>query len=969
MEPATLTNEEIVRGLQDLLGEQQVLHRLIDVTAHAGDASIYRLVPRVVVKPRNVLDVRNILDYCRRNRLYLTWRAAGTSLSGQAVTDGVLVDVATHWKNLRILDDGKRVAVEPGVVGAHVNAFLAPYRAKIGPDPASINACMMGGIAANNASGMCCDVLGNSYHTLSSMKMMLADGYELDTADADADDRLQRDRPSLYAGLLATRDAIRRDDDMAGMIRRKFSIKNTCGYSMNAFVDFDRPVDILAHLLIGSEGTLGFISEITLNTLPEKPDKATALVYFAHFLDAHRSVKPLVDAGAVVLEIMDSAAMRSVEKDMDYGFPIEPDCAALLIEFQEDTEEELASRLEQSARILAQYELMLPAEFTRDPDLQARYWHMRKGLYPSVGAMRAMGTAVIIEDICVRPERLADCVTDLHELFAKYQFPDTIIFGHARSGNLHFVICTDFSDVEQVSRYAAMMDDLMGMVVGRYDASLKAEHGTGRNVAPFVELEWGPKLYGYMWRVKSLLDPDSILNPGVVLNRDPDIHLKNLKVMPAVSPVVDACIECGFCEPRCPSRDLTLTPRQRIVLLREMARLRALGDPGSLAKATQLREDYAYHGINTCAADGMCATACPVKIDTGVMVKELRAEQHAAWTRGLAVAGARHYGLAAWAARTGLALLRLTDPLGIALARPVANLVNRLSRGQVPGLPADMPVPGPAPRLQRSGTSRPTGASREIVYFPSCLTRIMGALPGEDAPVGVAEAVTRVLAACGWDARIPDGASKVCCGQPFASKGFVEAAAESARGVVELLWDATRGGELSIVCDTSPCTGQILSYNKVLSGNHRERWLKLMIRDFPTFMAREVLPTRTDWPKLARRVVLHPTCTLVKIGAADDLRRVAETFAESVVVPVMAECCGFAGDRGFLFPELTRSATRAEAQEAVQGDAGTTGEGRDTRYYSTCRTCEIGMSAATHKVYQSVVYLCYDALARAEKSG
>jgi D-lactate dehydrogenase len=452
-----------------------------------------------------------------------------------------------------------------------------------------------------------------------------------------------------------------------------------------------------------------------------------------------------------------------------------------------------------------------------------------------------------------------------------------------------------------------------------------------------------------MWRVKGLLDPANVLNPGVVLNRDPDVHLQNLKVMPEVSPTVDKCIECGYCEPQCPSRDLTLTPRQRIALLREITRLKSLDDPAAAGTAARLQADYHYHGMDTCATDSMCATACPVDIDTGMMVKELRAEEHSGWAKGAAVTVARNFGAAAWMARTGLALLRMSGSTGLKTARAVAGFANRVSKGQVPGLPPDMPLPAPAPRLPHTPAQNPAPPGREVVYYPSCLTRTMGSLPGENAPVGVGDAVVQVLRECGWTARIPAGVSNTCCGQP------------SARRTVDLLWRATRGGEIPVVCDTSPCTGTMLQgYGKLLAGKHLERWRKLSIMDFPTFMARVVLPTRDDWPRVDRQVVLHPTCTLVKIGASGDLVRIAETFASGVSVPLSAGCCGFAGDRGFLFPELTRSATRPEAQEAVQ--MGDDANGGSAGYYSTCRTCEIGMSAATGRVYQSVVYLCYDAL-------
>lgn len=957
---ALKSNEEIVAELQALLGKEQVLHKRMDLEARAGDASIYRLVPRVVVLPRNESDVAAILNYCRKHALYLTFRAAGTSLSGQAVTDGILVDVATHWRGVRVLENGEKVAVQPGVIGARVNEILARYHRKIGPDPASINACMIGGIAANNASGMCCDVAKNSYHTMATMRFMLADGFVLDTADEDANTKLAECEPKIYQGLRALREEILSRPNLAERIRQKFSIKNTCGYSLNAFVDFEQPVDILAHLLIGSEGTLGFISEITYHTVHEFAPKATALVFFEQFADAHRSVKPLADIGAAVVEIMDSAAMRSVEHEMDYGFDVRPEMGALLVEFQEPSEEQLAQRVTEAQGILSRYALLKPAEFTRDAKLRERYWHMRKGLFPSVGAMRKLGTAVIIEDVCVRSEQLADCAMDLQQLFAKHQFPDTIIFGHAKAGNLHFVVCTDFADKTQRDNYARLMDDVVALIVDKYDGSLKGEHGTGRNMAPFVEKEWGPELYDLMWRVKRLLDPDGILNPGVVLNENPRVHLEALKSMPSVSPIVDKCIECGYCESKCPSRYLTLTPRQRIAVLRQV---RVYQENGALdqsrALAEELEKAYDYAGVATCATDGLCATACPVGIDTGELVKQLRGERHSAFERSLARWTARHFGAVAGSVRLGLATLKLTGKPGERIARRVAELSRKLTRGALPGLPERVPLPGPARRIK---CMRPLETTEKtVVYIPSCLTRSMGAIPGEQTDIGLAEATMAVLRACGYEPFIPIGVNQHCCGQPYVSKGFTDVAREVAQRMVDFLWDVTLGGTYAVVCDTSPCSGtMLLTYEKLLSGGHYRRWKQLRIYDFPVFMATEVLPKRRDWPKLPGTAILHPTCTLTKLGGVPALRSVAETFCENVVVPLEAGCCGFAGDRGFLVPELTESATRLEASEILQAAA--TADGA-VHFYSTSRTCELAMSAATGRVFRSIVFLCYEALA------
>lgn len=997
-----LSNDEIAQALGRLIGPEKVLTRLIERTAKAGDASIYRLTPRLVVQPATVEEVIAVLRYCSQHQLYLTFRAAGTSLSGQAVTDGILLDISQAWKRMRVEDGGRRVAVEPGVIASNVNSFLEPWRVKIGPDPASINTCMIGGVAANNASGMCCGVEFNSYNTFSSMKLILADGTALDTAAPDSDEQLRRARPDIYEGLLHIREAIQTNRPLSDRIKKKFSIKNTCGLTMNAFVDFERPIDILSHLMIGSEGTLGFISEITYNTLPDMPLKATALVYFQELGDAGRAVAPLERAGAAVLEIMDRASMLAVADDMKYPFfigPLDPEaeplekregypdtihsnCAALLIEFQEENEHDLAAKLQMAAAIVNRFPLLEPVEFTRDEALRGRYWHMRKGLYPSVGGMREIGTAVIIEDICVEPQYLAEAIEDVQRLFVRHSFPDAIIFGHARNGNIHFVICTDFAEAEQVNRYAALMDELTRVVVEKYDGSLKAEHGTGRNIAPFVELEWGPEITALMWEVKRLLDPDNILNPGVVLTTDPQAHLKNLKVMPAVSPIIDKCIECGFCEPRCPSRFLTSTPRQRIAILREIERLDRIGDAASRATADQLLAEYEYFGNETCAADGMCATSCPVKINTGDMIKKLREAEHRPLASSVARAMAKNFRVMAFGARAGLAVVHYGGAPARAVGKVVMGVANKLSGGKIPRLPDQIPMPAPAPRLPRLD---PTFVGTKVVYFATCLSRSMGALPEEPSSVSLAQAVVAVAQACGRQIVYPQHISSLCCGQPFYSKGFNDAGTLAAEKTVDALWEASERGRWTIICDTSPCTGQLVNAQTFLTGESLAKWNKLRILDVATWLAREIVPERTDWPKLHRRVVLHPVCTVMKQGWTPELRKVAETFAEQVELPVLAECCGFAGDRGLLFPELTLSATAPESSEmrrkmgmqptepgdpcgafaeASAAACSQTGspDGCDTRFYSTCRTCEMGMSATTGEAYGHIIQLVYDAL-------
>jgi D-lactate dehydrogenase len=952
----------LVSDLGRIVTPTRVLHRSLDRLARSGDASIYRMIPQAIVRPRDLGEVSALLDYCRRAGRHLTFRAAGTSLSGQAVTDDVLVELASFWSGARVLDGGRRIWSQPGAVGGHLNRMLAPHATRIGPDPASIDACMIGGIVSNNSSGMCAGVVQNSYHTLDAIQVMLADGTVVDTARADADERLRRERPALHAGVLALRDEIREKPVLAARIRAKFQTKNTTGYSLHAFLDHDSPAQILAHLMVGAQGTLGFLAGITLQTVPEPPHRATGLVYFSDLREAGAAVKPLAEAGAAALEILDSNCLRALESELGFSFPVTRRTSALLAEFRTDDLGHLAAMEEAGQETLKSFALLAPARFSRAADERAHLWKLRKGLATTAGALRPSGTAFVTEDAAVPVHRLADAITDFQALFAEYDVPDTILLGHAKDGNLHFVLSEDFRSPKAVTRYARFMEAFVDLVVDGYDGAIKAEHGSGRNMAPFVRKEWGDEAYSLMQRVKALLDPDRILNPGVILNDDPEVHLKHLKVLPAISPKADKCIECGFCEQRCPSKGLSLTPRQRIVVVRDLARLSAEGDREAAALRAEIEADFAYDGLQTCAGDSMCQTTCPVKIDTGALVKELKAATHSPVASRLAVLAASNFGLTASLARTGLRFvaaartLRLGafDPGGF-LVEAVSGWLHERAPSLVPRLARGSALPGVAPALPRPFPAE--AAQRKVVYFPSCLSRILGPQPGESFP-STAEAVMRSLARAGYEVVLPEGLSGLCCGMPFGSKAFVQAASVAGTRTLDALWRASEQGRLPVVTDASPCAGTL--HDCAAEGAREGRPVRIF--DFAAFWAREVLPTEPAMKRVPGLAVLHPTCSLVKQGGVGDLLAVARACAEDAVVPTSAECCGFAGDRGFLVPELTQSATRVEAAEIRRH---LEGKNSGSGVYSTCRTCEIGMSRAVGQPVRSIAHLVLDATTRA----
>jgi D-lactate dehydrogenase len=937
---------DIGKELQALLPTGRIRTRYIDRVTFGSDAGFYYLLPKAVVHPVSETEIVALFAFSRQHGIPLVFRAGGTSLSGQSVTDGILVDLSRQWSMVEPQAEGRIVRVGPGVTGAMVNARLKSFHRKIGPDPSSIASAKMGGILSNNSSGMCCGVIYNSYHTLKHIRFILPDGKTFDTADPADYDRFIADASGIAAELSALRAAVLADADLREKIRRKYQTKNTVGYSLNAFVDYEHPLDIFAHLLIGAEGTLAFIASASLQTIPQLPHKSTGLLYFADLHVACSTIPALVGAGAEAVELMDRASLRAVENIP--GMPpvlktLPPSAAALLVEFQGETTDQLQGRLRQFLQSTPRTLTLHPPEFTEDSARQELLWKVRKGLFPSVGAVRKSGSTVILEDIAFPVHRLAEALTDLQALFAEFGYDNAIIFGHAKDGNIHFVITQSFGTRAEIDRYAKFIDRLVPLVVGKYDGALKAEHGTGRNMAPFVETEWGPAAFRIMQRLKVAVDPRNLLNPGVIISPDERLHLKDLKQMPEVEAEVDKCIECGYCEPVCPSRDLTMTPRRRIVARRTLKLLELSRDTDH---HRELLRQFKYDGMETCAVDGLCAGACPVDINTGELVKRLRRENHSAPANRAAIFVARNFALAERLARSGLYC-------GVGINRLFGNrTMNRLTnflRRIVPSLPLWPEQLRGAPKLPKL-PKLPTAASgRQIVYVPSCVTRMLQPKSVDNAM----DALLDVADRCGIGVILPKNIHGACCGQLFSSKGYAAAYRHAANRLVESLWDLTQMGRLPVVMDVSSCTYTMLHCREHLDPENRNRFDSIQILDVVDFLHDIVIPLTTQIRRTAE-IVLHPVCSLNKMGNYSKLLAVATHFAAGVTIPQHAGCCGMAGDRGFLFPELTASATADEAAEVKAADA--------DGYYSTAVSCELAMSEATGKAYASIIRLAAEAL-------
>jgi D-lactate dehydrogenase len=936
-----MNNAQLYKALRKFLPKDRILKRLIDRYAFASDAGFYYKVPRLIVRPEKIEEIISLFAVANTDKIPLVFRTGGTSLSGQSITDGILVDLSRDWRNACAEDEGKIVKVQPGITGNTVNNLLRKYGSKIGPDPASINAAMMGGILANNSSGMCCGVVHNSYHTLQSIHFVLANGHSFDTGKAGDHLRFEITEPEIFNGILTLRDLVISNDELCERIKLKYRIKNTVGYGLNAFLDFEHPLDILGFLLIGSEGTLAFIAEAKLKTIPEKAYKKTGLLLFKDPLAACEAIPLLKMTNPEALELMDRRAIRSVEnlKEAPAYFKELPDSTtAILCEYQATSADILDTDFNLAIPVLEKLNLVRNYEFTSDKAEQEKLWKLRKGLYPSVAAVRAKGSTVLLEDIAVPIENLGQTVLEIQQLFERKNYPEAIIFGHAKEGNLHFVLSQSFNSEKEAKLLDEFTKELAAIVFNN-KGSLKAEHGTGRQIAPFVKDEWGEDAYFIMRELKLLLDPNMILNPDVIISDNPQIHIQDLKTMPLVDDEVDSCMECGYCEDHCPSRDYTLTPRQRIVVRRAVKRLNESGNSG---KVRHITRDYQHAGLSTCAVDGLCSVACPVGINTGKMVKQLRLEKHSFVAHATAFLVSKKFRVIE---NIVGGILNLGTSINIVFGK---NFMNRLSvniHKIIPSIPIwNLQLTNP-PKYKYSYPPKP-----DILYFPACITRMMG--NDIELKNSCCDIFLNLSSKAGISVLFPREIKGLCCGQAFSSKGFRKAYIITIERTISRLYQLTGKGSIPVVMDITSCTNTILDCREDLSEPVKKLFDELIFLDVIDYMHDWLLP-RLKILKKKERIALHPVCALSKNeNQYIKFKNIAANCAREYFIPPSAGCCGTAGDRGFYYPQLVKSATMREAQEVKGGEF----EG----YYSTAKTCEMSMSEATGKNYRSILYLLND---------
>lgn len=890
------------------------------------DAGFYRLIPQIVVRSMNEDEVSRLLALADKHNLPVTFRAAGTSLSGQSISDSILIVAGKHWEKYSISEDLETITLQPGIIGERVNQILKPFGRKFAPDPASVKSAMVGGIVMNNASGMNCGTHANSDKMLLTARIVFADGTILDTSSEQSKENFRKSKPGFIEKIEQLRDYVQADEPFLSRILHKYSIKNVTGLNILPLAIYRDPFDIITHLLVGSEGTLAFLSEFTMKTGKDYPFKASAMLYFNDIKEACRAVVAMKKGPVMGAELLDKKSLESVNDPTGRGL------TAVLTETMADTKEELYSQIEQIEGILSAFKTAVPVKFTNKEEEYAPYWAIRSGIFPSVGGTRKPGTTTLIEDVAFHIEDLPEATADLQQLLEKHGYPDACIYGHALEGNYHFIINQSFDTREQVAQYESLMNEIKTLVVDKYDGSLKAEHGTGRNMAPFVQYEWGEKAFALMKEIKSLFDPKNLLNPGVIFNDDPHCHIRHFKPMPLTNEHVDKCIECGFCEVNCLTAGFTLSSRQRIVAQREITRIKNI--PEQQERLKRLKKQYAYAGNDTCAGDGLCATSCPMNINTGHLTHDLRAE--------LLPQDSIGYQLGMWTANHFAGVKAMLRPV-LTLADTAHSIIGtRNMTALAKGLRSvsGNSIPLWTSAMPKAYTPKATGSLKselKVVYFPSCLNQTMGTAHSSPDHTPLVDKTIALLQKAGYEVIFPSNMNKLCCGTIWESKGMPEIADRKAAELEEALYIATENGRYPVLCDQSPCLYRMRNTMKRIKLYEPAEFILTFLCD------------KLEFTPIKQPVAIHITCSMKKMKLEKQLIALAGLCSEKVLVPEEVGCCGFAGDKGFTHPEVNAYALRKLRPQLEKAgiEVG----------YSNSRTCEIGLTTNSDIPYLSIVYL------------
>lgn len=871
---------------------------------YSTDASVYQIEPLGVVLPRSRDDVAAAVTIAARHGVPLTPRGGGTSQAGQAIGEGLVLDTSKHLNRILEVNPEERWArVEPGVVLDDLNAALVPHGLRFAPDVSSSSRATVGGMMANNSSGARSVVYGKTGDHVRTQEVVLADGQIARLgplsgpalAAARGGDsllaRAYREVPALAQAHAAEIDA-----------RFPKVMRRVGGYALDAFVDPAAPVD-LTRVLVGSEGTLGFVTEATLGLVPLPAAKALLTLEFDDLLEALGATPLVLTHGPSAVEVMDAFILSHAK-----GHPtlesalrqiVDGDAPTLLcVEFYGDHLDEIRPRMQALERDLARAGIRCRARQLIEPAAQARVWHVRESSLGLSMGMKGDGKALsFVEDTAVAPERLREYISRFQQVVAR-RGTQAGVYAHASVGCLHVRPVVNLKTAEGLAQFEAIANDVADLVL-EFGGALSGEHGDGLVRGAFNEKMFGTTLYQAFRQVKRTFDPQGIFNPGRIVDTPPiTAHLRfgpgyrtaeptthfDFAADGGLARAVENCSGVGLCRKTrggtmCPSymatRDETDSTRGRANVLR-LALSGQLGPEGLDAPAV-------HDALDLCLECRACKSECPTSVDMARIKSEVLA---ARWDRHGAPLNVRAFGHVRWVARVS----SLVAPLANAVAR---SRVGRALNEAVLGVDRRRTLPAWNRRTLSSRVRHTVPRSPvRAVLFADTFTEF-------SAPeIGVA--AFEVLDRAGIGARlVPHG----CCGRPLISQGLLEAARTTGSATVEALHDAAARGEAIVFLEPSCLSAMREDVPALLRGAARERAETVARQSvlFEDYLERELQAARATLPLRAgpTRVALHPHCHQRAMGLAGAAAALLRRIPGATVTDLDAGCCGMAGSFGY----------------------------------------------------------------------
>ena len=872
---------------------------------YSTDASIYQIMPAAVVLPKDQIDVCAAVKIAGEHNVPITSRGAGTSLNGQAIGAGLILDFSKYMnKILEVNTDQRWVRVQPGLVIDELNAALAEHSLMFAPDPATGSRATVGGAAGNNSSGPRSIINGITVDHVLEIKALLADGTVVEFGEVTAEQyehmcKADNQREAqIYGRFKKIIDANRAE------IEKNYPrlMRRVQGYNLDAFTN--SKAWNLSKLLVGSEGTLGIFLELKLKLVPAPKAKSLCLVHYATLNESLVTVTAILAHKPSAVEIMDREILTMARKNPSLssltGFIDGDPAAILVVEFFGDSAEDAGRKAEQLAAELQQEKIGYAQPVLADPAEQAKVWKVRKG---SLGLMqRITGNkkpTPIIEDTCVPLEVLPQYIDEIME-FCRQRGISISMYAHASVGTIHVRPLLNLKEQKDIDLIETLTDFVFALVK-KYGGSLSSEHGDGRIRSPYLEKFFGKQVYEAFGQVKKLFDPAGVLNPGIIVEPGPVIQslrygtdykmpteptLYHYREDGSFAGAVEMCVGIGACRQNldavmCPSYRLTRDEEHSTRGRANALRLAMTGQLGPDAMTSERLAEV----LELCLSCKSCKSECPSNVDITRLKSEVMQKYHDTHWTPLR----EHF-------------VRNSALLASILAGPWAPLVNFVQRNRLFRKALEIFVGFDSRRIAPAYDSRrlhgwfkkrpkPANAPNgPVVLFDDTYIKYH--------VVDIGVSAVELLESCGYEVVL---AKAGCCQRPKISHGFIREAKKKGEKTLRKLDEHIRRGLKVVVCEPSCCSALIDDLCDLIDDVELAGRIKQNVMMIDEFLAGEVKAGRVDcqFTSPYEKIVIHGHCHQKALFGTTAMTWLLNKVPGISVRELDTGCCGMAGSFGF----------------------------------------------------------------------